>query len=51
MTGQIISLHVQSVIGNKVRLRTREMFKCINSRASWNAPVLVSEEALAEIEF
>ena len=49
VTGQIISL--QSVIGNKVRLRTREMFKCINSRASWNAPVLVSEEALAEIEF
>ena len=49
VVGQIISL--QSVIGTKVRLRTRELFKCINTRASWNAPVLVSDAALAEIEF
>lgn len=49
VTGQIISL--QSVIGCKVRLRTRELFKCINTRASWNAPVLVSDAALAELEF
>ena len=41
VTGQIISL--QSVLGNKVRLRTRELFNCINARASWNAPVLVSK--------
>ena len=49
VTGQIISL--QSVIGNKVRLRTRELFKCISARASWNAPVRVSETALSELEF
>ena len=49
VVGQIILL--QSVISTKVRLRTRELFKCINTRASWNAPVLVSDAALAEIEF
>ena len=49
VTGQIISL--QRVIGCKVRLRTSELFECINTRASWNAPVLVSDAALAELEF
>ena len=29
VTGQIICL--QSVLGNKVRLRTRELFNCINA--------------------
>ncbi|XP_060595758.1 uncharacterized protein LOC132749862 [Ruditapes philippinarum] len=49
VVGHIISL--QSVIGNKVRLMTREMFKCINSRASWNACILVSVQALEELIF
>lgn len=49
VAGQIISL--QSVVGNKVRLLTRELFNCINSRASWNAPVIVSTGALSELEF
>ena len=49
VTGQIISL--QSVLGNKVRLRTRELFNCINARASWNAPVLVSKLAISELEY
>lgn len=48
-TGQIISL--QSVIGNKTRLKTRELFNCINARASWNAPVRVTEAALLELVF
>jgi hypothetical protein len=30
---------------------TREMFKCINSRASWNACILVSVQALEELIF
>ena len=49
VTGQIISL--QSVLGNKVRLRTRELCNCINARASWNAPVLVSKLAISELEY
>ena len=49
VTGQIISL--QSVLWNNVRLRTRDLFKCINARASWNAPVLVSKLAISELEY
>lgn len=49
VTGQIISL--QHVIGNKVRLRTRELFNCINTRASWNAPVIVTDAAISELEY
>ena len=43
VTGQIISL--QSVLG------TRELFNCINARASLNAPVLVSKLAISELEY
>ena len=49
VVGQIISL--QHVIGKKVRLLTRQMYKCILSRASWNAPVFVSEAAKSELLF
>ena len=49
VTGQNISL--QSVLGNKVRLRTRELFNCINARAGWNAPVLVSKLAISQLEY
>ena len=49
VVGQIISL--QNVIGKKVSLKTRQMYRCILSRASWNAPVIVSEEAKAELIF
>lgn len=45
VTSQIISL--QTLIGNKVRLRTRELFNCISARASWNAPVIVTMLLLA----
>jgi hypothetical protein len=49
VVGKIISL--QNVIGNKVRIRSREMYRCIMSRASWNAQVKVSESAIAELKF
>ena len=43
--GYIIAL--QNVIGNK----TRQMYRCILSRASWNAPVIVTDEAKSELTF
>ena len=46
--GQIISL--QFVIGSKVRMLTRYMYNCVLSRASWNAPVLVTEKAAEEVK-
>ena len=49
VVGQIISL--QSVIGNIVRLKTRHLFKCINLRASWKAPIYISKAALEELQF
>ena len=49
VVGQIISL--QSVVGNKVRLMTRGLFACINTRASWNAPVLVTQGGINELHF
>ena len=49
IVGQIISL--QNVIGKKVRLLTRQMYGCILSRASWNAPVIVKEGAKSELLF
>lgn len=47
--GRVISM--QSVIGPRARLRTREMYKCVLSKASWNAPVVLSNGALDEIQF
>ena len=47
--GQVISM--QGVLGKIVRLKTRELYKCILSRASWKAPVLVSKEAIQELSF
>ncbi|MCG7875782.1 MAG: reverse transcriptase domain-containing protein [Candidatus Thiodiazotropha endolucinida] len=49
VVGQIISL--QNVVGTKVRLLTRHMYKCILSKASWNAPVVITTEARAELNF
>ena len=46
---QIISL--QNVVGKKVRLMSRQMYRCILSRASWNAPVIVTDEARSELLF
>ena len=37
VTGRIISM--QMVLGKLVRLRSRELYKCIDSRLSWDSPV------------
>jgi hypothetical protein len=42
---------MKSVIGSVVSLRSRAMYACINQRASWNAPVIVTSEALSEMIF
>ena len=49
ITGQIISM--QTVLGKIVRLRTRELYKCIDSRLSWDSPVYISEKAEQEVKF
>lgn len=49
ITGQIVSL--QSVVGRVVLLKSRELFRCINYKASWNSPVVVSDGALKELKF
>ena len=49
VVGHIISMH--NVISGKSRLMTREMLKCIDSRASWKAYVKVNDKALNELNF
>lgn len=49
VAGQVISM--QHALGNIVRLRTRCLFECIATRASWRAPVKVSPKAWAELKF
>ena len=49
ITGQIISM--QMVLGKIVRLRTRELYKCIDSRLSWDSPVYILEKAEQEVKF
>lgn len=47
--GQIISL--QAVVGKTVVLQSRELFRCVNYRASWNSRVVVSDAAQRELRF
>ena len=47
--GQIISL--THSIGRLVRLKTRALYRCIDTRSSWNALVWVDHEAYDEIIF
>ncbi|KAK3108944.1 hypothetical protein FSP39_019460 [Pinctada imbricata] len=49
IAGQVISMQV--AFGSVVRMRTRYIFMCINSRASWNAPVILDIRALNELRF
>lgn len=49
IVGQIISM--KAVIGNTVRLKTRCLYDCIMSRASWHSKVKMSVNAFNEIEF
>ena len=46
---RLISL--QYVFGNVVRMKTRDMYNCIITHASWNAQVLVTDAAIQEITF
>lgn len=49
IAGQVISM--QAAVGKAAMLKSRELYKCINYRASWDAPVLVSTEAESELLF
>lgn len=42
---------MQGALGKIVRLKSRELYKCILTRASWKAPVIVSQEAVEELRF
>lgn len=42
---------MKAVIGNTVRLKTRCLYDCIMSRASWHSKVKMSVNAFNEIEF
>lgn len=47
--GQIISL--QSVLGKRVSLHTRNLYICIMYRCSWKSPVQVNKEAIGELNY
>ncbi|KAJ8313456.1 hypothetical protein KUTeg_008990 [Tegillarca granosa] len=49
ISGQIISM--KSGIGNIVRFITRYLFYCLQTRASWNSPVLADYRVLEELTF
>lgn len=49
IVGQIISMKV--VFGDIVRMKTRFLYYCISSKASWEAQVKITANALREIEF
>ncbi|KAL5011007.1 hypothetical protein ScPMuIL_013312 [Solemya velum] len=45
--GQLISMQI--VLGDKVRLHTRYLYESLLGRASWDAPVKISQEAFTEL--
>ncbi|KAL5005756.1 hypothetical protein ScPMuIL_016914 [Solemya velum] len=45
--GQLISMQI--VLGDKVRLHTRYLYESLLRRASWDAPVKISQEAFTEL--
>ncbi|VDI32229.1 Hypothetical predicted protein [Mytilus galloprovincialis] len=49
IVGQLISMQI--VFGDLVRLRTRFLYACVNGRASWEASVKITSEAIDELEF
>jgi hypothetical protein len=46
IVGQVISM--QAILGEHARIRNRYLYECNLHRASWNAKVLVSTEAVGE---
>ena len=49
IVGQIISM--QAVLGKNIQLKTRDLYRCIMSRASWNAPVMLAVDAVRGLEY
>ena len=49
IAGQIISMQIG--VGSEVRLRTRYMFYCLQTKASWNAPVQLDKRVVDELVF
>ncbi|VDI05545.1 Hypothetical predicted protein [Mytilus galloprovincialis] len=49
IVGQLISMQI--VFGDLVRLKTRFLYACVNGRASWEASVKITSEAIDELEF
>ena len=49
IASQIISMQI--AVGAVARLRTRSVFFCLQTRASWEAPVLIDKAALDELVF
>ena len=49
IVGQVISM--QAVFGKIVQLKTRSLYKCIQSRTSWDAPVSLTAEGIKELEY
>lgn len=42
---------MKAVFGNVVRIMTRFLYFCVETRASWNSKVLLSENAIQEVLF
>ena len=49
IAGQIISMQIG--VGSEARLRTRYMFFCLQTKASWNAPVQLDKRVVDELVF
>ena len=49
IAGQIISMQI--VLGAIVRLKTREMYKCIDFRVNWDSLIPLTNEAVSELDF
>ena len=49
VVGRIMS--AQAVIGKIVRMKTRELYRCIDSRVSRQSPIYISEKAKNELKF
>ncbi len=49
LTGKIVSTGL--VVGNMTRLMTKAMHMCIEEKLHWESAVMISKEALSEIQF
>lgn len=49
IAGQILSLQV--VLGSVCRVKTPELYKCIDKRSNWDSFVLLSNSAVTELDY